>query len=217
MTALGQTASPRRAELRGHAAGVWVCSFFALAWVGWGLSRSDLAVHIPTLVVTGTLCVAIALGGFRLFRVGGALPAGPRSQAERRIGRQFGTVVAVEWAALAAVAAVLGAAGHPQWIAAAMCAGVGVHFLPLARLFGIRGYSVTAGVLVALAVATVLAVAVAGAPVALCYQIPGFGAALTLWLTAVHLLRRAGARWLPAGIVGYVARHGNRSPGEAQR
>ncbi|MGH3436471.1 MAG: hypothetical protein ACRDRN_08375 [Sciscionella sp.] len=181
-----------RAEMRGRAAGVFLLSYFSLAWAGWGLSGAARVVATPVLIVTVLLCVATVFGGVRMFRAGSALPAEP---GRAGVNRQFGLVVAAEFVGIGIVAGVLGATGHALWIPAVVCAGVGFHFLPLARLFHLRMYYVTGWLLVLIAVATVVVVPLAQASEALWRMVPAFGAAIVLFVTTLALLhsrRRAG-------------------------
>jgi hypothetical protein len=48
--------------------------------------------------------------------------------------RRYSIIVGVEFGALAVGAAILTATGLVDWIAGWVCAGVGVHFLPLSRV-----------------------------------------------------------------------------------
>ncbi|RZU11106.1 hypothetical protein EV645_6264 [Kribbella rubisoli] len=79
---------------------------------------------------------------------------------------------------------------HTDAIAPVICAGVGLHFVPLARLFGVRAYYATAAVMCLLAAVTF--VLAASAP-ALWTMLPGIGAAITLYATCIALLA-----WNPA-------------------
>jgi hypothetical protein len=71
-----------------------------------------------------------------------------------------------------------------------VCAGVGVHFIPLARLFHVPAYYVTAGALCLIAIAT-FAIAPSTSTPALWTLLPGIGAALILYITSGVLLRQS--------------------------
>ena len=68
-----------------------------------------------------------------------------------------------------------------------VCAVVGLHFLPLAGLFGVPLYCVTGAALCLVAIATMTLGAV-GAPTSLWQLVPGLGAAVALWTTGIGLL-----------------------------
>lgn len=175
-----------RHELQGRATAVFLLSFFAFVWVGWGTSVLDPAVAIPASCATLALCACTVIGGLRRYRRARRLPA---EQPDSAVLRRFGRVVAAEWVAVIVAAAVLGNTGNAQWIPAVVCLGVGVHFFPLARMFRIGMYDVTGTVLVLLALVTMTVVPVADLPPALWNVVPGVGAAIALWGTTVCLLR----------------------------
>ena len=184
---------PYRQELRGYASGILVLSFFAFVWAGWGVSAVSPAFTPPVIGVAAACCAFTAALGLLLHRRARHLPA---ASANAGISRRYWRVVSAEFGGLFAAAAILGATGNAQWIPAAVCAGVGMHFFPLRRLFGVRVYQITGAVMLALTAGALIAVGAAHAPAALATEIPGFGAALTLWATAVAML--ASSRTLAA-------------------
>jgi hypothetical protein len=101
--------------------------------------------------------------------------------------RHFTVVVATETAAIIAAANILARSGHSQWIPAVICALVGLHFVPLARLFSVPPYYATASELCPVAGSTMI-LGTSGAPTSLWQLLPGFGAALVLLSTSAGLL-----------------------------
>lgn len=100
-------------------------------------------------------------------------------------GRQYGIILAVEIASAGAGAVILDITGQAEFISAWVCFVIGVHFLPLARVFPGIG-------MVGLAIAVVL-VAVAGLMVGLTTAIlpstvAGMGAGVCLLVHARSLL-----------------------------
>ncbi|MFD3401276.1 hypothetical protein ACFWUU_11385 [Kribbella sp. NPDC058693] len=177
-------AGERSPALQGVAFGVSILSFFALGWLGWGTGG-----HLPTgaqialMVVAALLSVGLAAFAWRRWRTT-RLPAVP--DTERRLsGRAFGMIIGVEWIGLGIVSGILGGTGHTDAIAPVICAGVGLHFIPLAQLFGVRAYYVTAAVMCLLAVLTFV---LAPSTPALWTVLPGVGAAITLYATCIALL-----------------------------
>ncbi len=104
--------------------------------------------------------------------------------------RGFGLIVAAEWIGLFVIAGILGATGHAVVIPAVVCAGVGVHFIPLARLFHVPAYYGTASALCLIAIAT-FAIAPSTSTPALWTLLPGIGAALVLYATCGVLLQQS--------------------------
>jgi hypothetical protein len=72
-----------------------------------------------------------------------------------------------------------------------ICAAVGLHFIPLARLFDVPLYYIT-GAVMCLVAATTMALGSTGSPATLWHLLPGFGAALTIWATSAGLLAWSG-------------------------
>jgi hypothetical protein len=179
-----------RPELRGRASGVGVLAFFALAWSGWAVSTAPgvwmWAVQVPA--GAGTLAL-IGVAGL-LYRRARAAPAGQQEAGQREagpsIGRRFGLVVLAEFVGLFVLAAILGASGHAEAIPAVVCAGVGVHFFPLARLFQLRLYDLTGMALCIVAVAAAASALATGTAV-LWTAVSGFGAAAVLYATSAAL------------------------------
>jgi len=175
-------------ELRGRSTGVVVGAVMGVVWAGSTFGALDLAVAIPMLVAAVAVGAALATGARRLRSAAAALPASVPSGVDLgKVRSRFTLVVAGESAAIAVAVNVLVRSGHPQWIPAAICAAVGVHFVPLARLFRLRVYDATAVALCGVAAATMI-MGGAGAPVVLWRLLPGFGAALALWATSARLL-----------------------------
>lgn len=189
------TATRDRAELRGRASGVLVLGYFALAWTGWGTSAGvPSGVQIGLVATAAVLLLALIAGAVAMFRAARALPApdaGEREEgrrAGRRIGIRFGLVVVAEFAGIAVIARVVALTGHVELIPMLVCLGVGVHFFPLSRLFGLPLYDRTGIAMCAIAALTAVAAPLFGAP-ALWTLLPGLGSALTLYATCAAILR----------------------------
>jgi len=207
-TAIQFTDARRRAELRGRASGVSILAFFALAWTGWGTGG-----HLPTVaqvvLMVAAAVFSAALAGIAWHRVrafeasvGGAAEgagditdggdrggSGGDAAGRRRISRRFAIVVGIEWIGLFILAGALGATGHEVVIPAVVALGVGLHFIPLARLFGVGVYHLTAVLMSLSAVAAMVLAPLVGRP-ALWTLLPGLGSAVVLYGTCVALLRQ---------------------------
>lgn len=171
-----------RDELRGRATGVIVGAVMGLAWTG-------SVAAIPVLVAGVAIVAVLVTGALRLRRAAAAaaVPAAtPSGAGPDNMRRRFLIVTAGEGAAIAAAINVLGRSGRSQWIPAVICAVVGLHFIPLARLFSVPLYYATAAALCLVAATTMILGATGVA--ALWRPLPGFGAALVLWATSLGLL-----------------------------
>ncbi len=184
----GYSGGMPRPELRGRAVGLIVLSCFAFSWSGWGTSEGvSSAVQISVLVLAGALTVLLIVGAVVVIRRSGSFPAGPDRAGAADVGGRFGLVVGVEFGALAGLSAVLGAGGHQNLIPTVFCLGVGVHFIPLARLFGVRLYYWTGAVMGLVAGLTLVVAPLAGHD-SLWTALPGLGSAVSLYATSGVLL-----------------------------
>jgi hypothetical protein len=153
---------------------------------------SLLAVRTPVAaVLLAAMCAAAAsmvvFGILTIHAVWQLPDAQPSSPAgARRMARRFGTIVAVEALALTlvTVACVL----NRRWglIAPLDLIIVGLHFLPLARLFNVPRYNVTGAFFCGISIATMLLIP---QPLRIGHAlswlvIPSVGCALVAWITA---------------------------------
>jgi hypothetical protein len=177
-----KSASPSFPAGRDRGVTVAIEGFFAFVWFGWGQAAAPSWLVIP-------LAVGVALGA--LLAVTGVVVArrstGPLPAAsDPAVRRRYGIIVGLEFGLLGAGAALLGATGHYQWIAAWVCFGVGVHFFPLAsilrnpslRPLGALLVAVAAAALVAGLTTAVAPSTVTGAGAGLCLLAFGFATLL---------------------------------------
>lgn len=178
----------RREELRGRSAGIIVGAVMGLTWAGSALLTLSPIVAVPVLVASVAIFAVLMTGARRLRRAAIVMPASTRARASaRKLRRRFTLVIAGECAAIAAAGNILARSGHSQWIPAVICAAVGLHFVPLARLFSVQLYYATAVALCLVAASTMI-LGATGSPAPLWQLLPGFGAALALWATSARLL-----------------------------
>ena len=175
------------AELRGRGAGVTVCAVMGLLWAASALGDLGPGVAVTLLAAAAAISAVLLVGARRLRRAAATRPATSLSFDPRQVQRRFTLVVAGEIAAIAAAVNILGRTGHARWIPAVVCVAVGLHFVPLARMFGLGLYNVTAAALCLVAAVTMVLGATGGSP-ALWRLLPGFGTALVLWATGARLL-----------------------------
>ena len=131
-----------RADDPGRYMGALVMTAFGAGWLvtAWmGAARS-----VPLLVLITV--IGCGLAGASLARFVGARRRASSSAAAtgpRRKWLGFTLVVAAEAVAISWVASALARAGHEDWIAAGVILIVGLHFVPLARVFRYRPYALT--------------------------------------------------------------------------
>jgi hypothetical protein len=138
-------------------------------------------VAIPTVGLT-------AFAFMRLVRSRGLPAASDPTRASRdgkRMGIAFGIIFTVEFALVAVCAVVLDNAGRSLLIPVAVAFIVGLHFLPLARVFRLPFYYVTGLACVTCSLGSLL---VADEPVRLLAL--GLAVAAVLWASALVVLLR---------------------------
>lgn len=163
--------------------------FMALFGSIW-LAAADYQSFGGTLVALAGMLV-IAAGAISLvawsrttFKAGLLSQTATRDPASvKRLRRQFMLINAVQWIAVGLAVMLMNVFAHVEWIAPAVILIVGLHFIPLARLFGYRGYYVTAAALVLVALLDVLAGAEGHVALTL------FATGAILWATTFVLLR----------------------------
>ncbi|QHY96355.1 hypothetical protein SSPS47_14650 [Streptomyces sp. S4.7] len=179
-----------RAELRGRATGAGVMAFFGLGWTACGVTDMPVTAGRAVFASAALVSVTFAFLAARRSRAAANAPThgDPTADTRKKVGVRFALVVLAEWVAIFAIARVLVATDHTEAVPAFVAVVVGVHFFPLARLFGVRAYHLTgAGMCVSALTAAVLAPLTSTA--ALWTALPGFGSAAALYATCVHLLR----------------------------
>ena len=154
---------------------VVIFGFFAFIWFGWGQSNAPAGLVIPLVIGTALGAVLAVTGIVLTRRASGRLSA----TSDPDVGRRYGIIVGLEFGVLAAGAAALGVSGYGRWIPVWICAGVGVHFFPLAGTLAnptLRPLGVLLVLVAVAALAAGLATAVAPSTVT------GLGAGLCLLL-----------------------------------
>ena len=128
---------------------VAVEGFFAFVWFGWGQAAPPSWLVVPLAVGAG-LAVLLTVAGVVLT----TRSAGPlRVMADPAVRRRYSIIVGLEFGLLGAGAAVLGATGQARWIPVWICAGVGVHFFPLASTLANRSLRLLGVLLIGVATA----------------------------------------------------------------
>ncbi|MFG2588357.1 hypothetical protein [Streptomyces sp. NPDC048438] len=166
--------------------GTAVLSVFASVWAfagasGLASSGAALAVEI--------IAVPVTAAAFHLAYRKDAAPSPRLVSLPANWARSVGIVNVVELAAIFAVIAVCNATGHPAFIPPAIALVVGLHFVPLARLYDQWQYKGTAALLSGVAVLGFALIA-AGLSDGSVRAVVGLGSAVTLWASAYHVAVR---------------------------
>lgn len=171
---------------RGNTAAI--VGFFSTAWFGW-------AMAVPTSGVLTAMLNTGCLAGLVVVAIGIVLavcsPAESSAMTDPAVKRRYVTVVILEIVVLAAGAVVLALTGLTEWTPVWVGFGVGIHFFPLASIFGEPTLTALGALLVAVATAgLVLGLSTGAAP----STVVGTGAGLSLLVFSVLAL--AGKRFV---------------------
>lgn len=185
-----------RPAMQGVASGILFLTFFGALWGLLGTGSLNGLVHIIALIVVGVITLVFLGIAIMFMRYAGTLPETVSEEdaaTGKRIWRWFGVVFGAE-AVLIALASILLSNFQLSYFIPPMTGLiVGIHFLPLARLFRVPAYYITGALLIVLALVA-LAALLLGLPLA--DPSPwnwsifvGIGATITLWLTTLYLAR----------------------------
>ncbi|WP_304360312.1 hypothetical protein [Collimonas fungivorans] len=167
----------------GRAIGAMFFSFFGGAWLClWIYLAFDGRPAFLAMTVSATaVLAAFAYRRYRRYRLARAAEAS--SPSRRKAGRIFNIVNAAQWIAIFVVARLLMHFGLSSWFIPSVIFILGLHFLPLAHVFGWRPHYVTGAALMLVAVIYPLL-----APAGPASPIGCLGTGLILWSSALWAL-----------------------------
>jgi hypothetical protein len=139
-------------EMSGRATGVLFFAGFGMLWLLLGLYAKERM----TVVNVATVLVGFAALGSAAAGLLGKAKSLPRAPENKKIGRVFGIVNAVQWGAVAVVVFLLARLHLDAYVMSAITLIVGLHMFPLARLFRYKLHYATGAVLVAWGTASCL-------------------------------------------------------------
>jgi hypothetical protein len=172
-SALGDPAKASRAM------GAMFFSVFGGLWLG--LWANDQYPGVLALLVVALGTAALLAASRRVYKANSqALKAIRQTTEIRRKSRVFNLINGLQWGVVFLVALVFSQTGNTRWILPAIILIVGLHFLPLARLFEYRPHYVTGAALILLAI--VYPLAARDGPE---NAIGALGSGLILWVSAV--------------------------------
>jgi hypothetical protein len=129
-----------------------------------------------------------AVVAFGLVIAHGRAVAQPHAAPRRNVQAAFRRVGFTQAAAIGAAVILGTASGHQEWITALVCLVVGAHFLPLAAIFGVRRYRLTAAAMLTAALATLATGALTRLSDNAWVALPAAGACIALWATAASMI-----------------------------
>ncbi len=137
------------------AIGAMVLAFFGTCWMVITFI-SGFRQHIAELACLGTLGAILFGTAYTMHRATQknkrGLPLAARSPAEVKRDAMFNRINIMQWLAVGLAILVLNVVQHQAWIVPAIILIVGLHFVPLARLFNVPFYHLLALALVVISV-----------------------------------------------------------------
>jgi uncharacterized membrane protein len=172
----------------GRGMGAIITTTFGFMWLGWGFSAlRDLpvAVWVGCYLVAATL-MALAVTAVRRGRKMMRAQAESRGDFWQKRRKAFGVVTGLEVVGCIIVVALANVFGRPDWIAVGISIVVGLHFLPLGRIFGFASYYWVGTLIVVWDILTITALKSWNwTPSA------GIATGVILWATAIYVLVRS--------------------------
>lgn len=188
--ALPEVTAARASELYGQTQGAMVLVGAGLGWIISGLSALG---EMPLGLFLAVLALAVLLlgGAVAVRRSAPGVTEAPWSPQTRR---GFWLVFGGEGAAIVAIVAAALLLHSPGWILPLIALAVGLHFLPLARLFRRPLYYITGAALCAVCAATIVFMPPQWGVRHLQGWLfcAGLGSGTVLWLSAIGMLGQSG-------------------------
>ena len=143
----------QEAARAGRAVGAMFFSVFGGMWLVLWTHRAhaDRPAILAAVIAFAAAVLAIAIRRYRRFR--GAALAAAESPEKKKADRIFHLVNAAQWLAILVIGNVLANTGRPDWVIPAAIAIIGLHFLPLGKLFANPAHYITGAALLLLALA----------------------------------------------------------------
>ena len=169
-----------------RAIGAMFFSAFGGAWLAFW-ACSEFPAQPAALLAIGACTLTLFALAWRVHR-SNAPAQGETSESpeERRKGKLFHYINTAQWVAILVIANVLSNIGLRDFVLPAAILVIGLHFLPLARLFAYPPHFLTGAALMALAIAYPLFAA--SGPKS---SVGALGAGLILWCSAAWAIRPA--------------------------
>lgn len=173
--------------MQGIATGALVKTCFGAGWFGWGMGVANAFSLATTVLFDATLLVLI-VGSVILLKKGKAISRRASSTTPQRIrlGRSYWIVVGTEFVAIGVAVGLALAFHRAELMPVGIAFIVGVHFLPLAKIFRAPIYYFTGSAVAAWSLGCWIVVSPARMAVWV-----GIGTGSLLWLSAAYALLRA--------------------------
>lgn len=195
MTRTSQGRDVPRGAAQGTAGGTFFLTFFGAYWGFTSAVFLRGPFQVISFLLVGLLTLAFVGSGVMLLRQARALPKEPSPEdgaRGRSIVKGFGIIFGLEIVLIALASILLSIFPLSRFIAPTTALIVGLHFIPLARLFRVSIGYVTGALLCLLALIVLVALlsglSLAGSSPYNWSLFVGIGATLVLWLTDLFMI-----------------------------
>ena len=175
----------QQARRGGRAVGAVFFAFFGGVWALLGYELGGWRTPLPLIAAAAVALTLLGVAVRVIRKCRGAMVAVRGGEQYRRMRRHFRAINAGQWIAAIIAVFVLHHMRLDEWIAPAIMLIVGLHMLPLARVFRYRPHYLTGAALILTALLYPLATRNGPAS-----ALGGMLAAAILWLSAAWSLRQ---------------------------
>jgi hypothetical protein len=175
-------------QLKGSARGALICAIFGSAWMYWAVAVSGNPTPVWFSIVTLPAVAFIARAILRVRAVRHLASSAAELEHSRAFRKFFWVDVGIEWGLCGVAVFALARFGRGDLIPQVVGVIIGLHFLPLVKIFRAPTYYWTGGVIVVVALGSLLVHRGHTRDISACTAV-----GLTLWVTSVVILFRTSA------------------------
>jgi len=168
-------------RFRGLATGAGFFTGFGTLWIALALSGLDLW-KIDRVILVASVAAVLAFGCSYLFRLARHWPTIPKNRPQERA---FLRVNLAQWVVIGILPPIFGHFHLEAYICSVITVVVGIHFIPLAKIFAWPPHLVTGAVLSLWAGLSVLVL-----PMETMQGVTALGTGVILWASAVYSLTK---------------------------
>ena len=171
--------------LEGRAIGALILTGFAALWMLFAfrfVRRFGWRTLLLIVLITAGMCWSAARQIQRARQMPKPTVATQPIAAERETGREFEIVLALEWIPILVAVIIFNRIRRPDFILPTIALIVGLHFIPLARVFAVPLYYASGIAIMVVAIASFVSKPPARQAIAC------IGSGVALWVTAAAML-----------------------------
>lgn len=180
-------------EVSGTASGVLLMAFFSFLWAGIGLGGLTQFIWL-VMIISSLISLILLILGFQLLQKAKKFSKDQSDAAHlqgKKIGITFGIVFGLEGFFIGLASVIFSVSEQFEYFFPVMAIIVGLHFLPLAKLFQVKVHYVTGLFMTSLGFIALLflppTLSTGSGECDLWMIVVGFGSAIMLWVTGFFI------------------------------